>query len=92
MIWACLRYSNSSKREKMKIPGFKRLCLLYTFPAMLPNWALFAIHENIVTDPNQPYLSRPFSPHAIRVNCAQITRSAQAGQLPQTEKTPNKAD
>ena len=46
------------------------------FPAMLPNWALFAIHKNSVSDPNQRYLSRPFSPHAIRVSCAQITRPA----------------
>lgn len=90
IVWACLRYPDSNKRENENI-RFKRLCLLYAFPVIQPNLALFAIHENSVTDPNQPYLSRPFSPYAIKGKCAKASQiSPCRNNWPSMDLTQNK--
>ena len=45
------------------------------------NRRLFAVLKTGVLAPNQLYLSRPFSPYAIRGKCAHLTRSTKLGTI-----------
>ena len=87
-FWICLQYNHFKRHQETKsaylfafVCCALNRCNAALFAMRGFNRRLFAVLKTGVLAQNQLYLSRPFSPYAIKGKCAHLTRSTKLGTI-----------